>query len=151
MKIKTKITIPKSSSKKEDDLILPEVIHDRATTNFAHDNNFSTEERVYKENPVASRFSFDLFKENEAATINPVIRIRHMGSGDTEKWRVFEDNKNTFTLEASKISKKEKLFLHSVDGARFLLAKCKSEGLTINGLRVAIKNELSRKLKKPTE
>lgn len=140
--MKSKLT---NIAKKEDDLILPEVIQDRATTSFAYDNNFSTEERQFKENPVINRCALELFKDSSAAIVNPVFKVKKVGSGESEKWRFFENNKNTFTLEATSLSKKEKQFLYSVEGIQFLLAKSKNEGLTVNGLKKDIKNELSRK------
>ncbi len=128
----------------KDDPIIP-VPNDRSYIGYTSGENFSFgEEREFKANPVASKFAFDLFKE-EDAIIAPIIRIKHVRSANkTEKWKVFENSKNVFTLDGTKISKKEREFLHSVEGVQFLLAKSKLGSLTVNGLKKEMKEKLTQ-------
>jgi hypothetical protein len=128
---------------KDEPIILPEVPNDRSYIGYTSGENFSFgEEREFKANPVASKYAFDLYKE-EDAVVTPLIRVRCVRSPNkTEKWRVFENSKNVFTLDGTKISKKEREFLHSVEGAQFLLAQSKAGDLTINGLKKEIKAKL---------
>lgn len=145
-------TIKKNKEVKED-LILPEIHHDRATTNFISDNNFNFGDPPgeYKINPVMSKFSGELFRDEVALVPNPIIRVKHIKSAGQERWRIFNDNKNIFTLEGSKVSKKEKQFLYSVEGSQFLLAQSKAGNLTVSGIKKEIKpklKELSAKSKK---
>jgi len=123
----------------KDDPIIP-VPNDRSYIGYTSGENFSFgEEREFKANPVASKFAFDLYKE-EDAIVTPLIRVKHVQSPNkTEKWRVFENSKNVFTLDGAKISKREREFLHSVEGAQFLLAQSKSGSLTVNGLKKEMK------------
>lgn len=142
MKIKSK---PKDL--KEEHIILPDVIHDRAATHPISDNNFCFgEERQFKENPVASKFSFDLFDEKVATIQHPVVRVKHISNDSSEKWRIYHNSKNTFTLEGVKLSRKEKEFLRTVEGVRFLLDRGKDEELTLLQLKRDMKPKLSRKL-----
>jgi hypothetical protein len=132
---------------KDEPIILPEVHHDRSYINYASDENFSFgEPKEFKSSPVASKFSFDLFKEEDAVA-TPVIRVKHIRSSDkVERWRIFNNNKNIFTLDSTKISKKEKEFLQSVEGVQFLLSYSKSDSLTISGLKKEMKAKLNKKL-----
>jgi hypothetical protein len=128
---------------KDEPVILPEVHNDRSYIGYTSGENFSFgEEREFKANPVASKYAFDLYKE-EDAVVTPLIRVRHVRSPNkTDKWKVFENNKNVFTLDGTKISKKEREFLHSVEGAQFLLSQSKSGPLTLNGLKKEMKARL---------
>lgn len=130
----------------KDDIILPETHYDRSYSSYNSGDNFSfTEEKEFKINPVASRFAFDLFKEEDAEVVAPIVRIKRVGANSkSEKWKIFEDNKNVFTIDSEKISKKERDFLASAEGFQFLLSESKKKNFTING----IKKEMKPRLKK---
>lgn len=130
---------------KDEPVILPEVPNDRSYIGYTSGDNFSFgEEREFKANPVASKYAFDLYKD-EDAVVTKIIRVKHVRSPNkTEKWKVFENSKNVFTLDGTRISKKEREFLHSIEGAQFLLAQSKSGPLTVNGLKKEIKDKLSQ-------
>lgn len=138
-----KKTKPVKKVVKDEPVVLPEIHNDRSYIGYTSGENFSFgEEREFKANPVASKYAFDLYKE-EDAIVTPLIRVKHVQSPNkTEKWRVFENSKNVFTLDGTKISKKEREFLHSVEGAQFLLAQSKSGSLTVNGLKKEMKARL---------
>lgn len=90
-----------------------------------------------------SKFEHDLFnEENDVA--EKVIRIKRVSSPNKgEKWKIFEDTKNVFTLEGDKLTNKEKTFLRSVEGINFLLAQYKSGFKSLN----ALKNEMKKNIK----
>lgn len=90
-----------------------------------------------------SKFEFDLYHE-EDDKVEKVIRVKRVSMPNKgEKWKIFEDNKVMFVLEGTKLTNKEKEFLHTVDGVNFLIAQYKAGIKSFNSL----KNELKKKLK----
>jgi len=91
-----------------------------------------------------SKYEYDLYHEEDDIA-NPFIRVKRFSlPNKNERWKFFEDNKITFTLEGTKLTNKEKEFLRSVDGANFLLQGYKRGLNSVN----AFKKELKEKLKK---
>ena len=89
-----------------------------------------------------SKFEYDLYKEEDNVK-EKVIRIKAIYSikkGD--KWRIFEDNKLIFTLDGSKLTKKDRAFLKTPEGMNWLLTKAKNGIKSFN----FIKNEIKKKL-----
>lgn len=142
MKKKTKLVAVVKEKEKDDIIVVPEA-HDRSYVGFASGDNFNFgEEREFKANPVASKFAFDLFKDEDAVPL-PVIRVKYFRSSNkTERWKFFHNTKNVFTLEGEKISKKEREFLHSVEGIQFLIVQGKSGNFTVSGLRKEMRAKL---------
>lgn len=139
----------KKLKKKEvqEDLIIPEITHDRSLINYSGMDNFSaSEDYVFKPNPVASKFSGELFREDLAEVPGKLIRVKHTQSSNSEKWRIFDGNKNIFTLEGRQLQKKEREFLRSVEGARFLLERSKIDGITVIGLKKEMRSKLTKEL-----
>lgn len=91
---------------------------------------------------IVNKFDHDLYNE-ESNIVNTLVRVKRIGSGATEKWKIMVDNKLAFTLEGSKVSKKEKEFLRTLDGINFLIAQAKQGIKSFNKLRVAIKEKLN--------
>lgn len=90
-----------------------------------------------------SKFEGDLFKE-EDDKIEKIYRVKRVSMPNKGiKWKFFEDNKNTFTLEGSKLTNKEREYLQTVDGINFLIAQFKAGISSFNFL----KKELKKKIK----
>ena len=91
-----------------------------------------------------SKYEYDLYHE-EDDVVNPLIRVKRFSlPNKNEKWKFFEDNKVTFTLEGAKLTNKEREFLRTVDGINFLLNSYKEGINSVN----AFKKQLKEKLKK---
>lgn len=88
-----------------------------------------------------SKFEYDLYHE-EDDIINKIIRVKRTSSNKNESWKIFEDKKVKFTVDGSKLSKKEKEFLRSVDGFNFLIAEAKKGIASFNALKKVIKDYL---------
>jgi len=90
-----------------------------------------------------SKFEFDLFHE-ENDVVEKVIRVKRVSLPNKgEKWKIMENTKTVFVVEGSKLNKKEKEFLSTVDGVNFLIAQYKQGIKSFN----ALKNEIKKKLK----
>ncbi len=82
-----------------------------------------------------SKFEFDLYHE-EDDKVEKVIRVKRVSMPNKgEKWKIFEDNKVMFVLEGTKLTNKEKEFLHTVDGINFLISQYKGGIKSFNSLR----------------
>jgi len=89
-----------------------------------------------------SKFEYDLYHE-EDDIITRIIRVKRTGTFDkNEKWKIFENTKVIFTVEGTKISKKEREFLRSIDGINFLIAQAKIGIKSLNKLRGELKKVL---------
>ena len=107
-------------------------------------NDNSSGEQDFKEQSIKynlSKFDFELFDE-EKNVPGKIIRVSRVGSKDTEKWKIYDNNKVIFILEAAKISKKEKEYLRSIDGIKFLIDHAKHDIKSLNSLRVELKKVL---------
>ncbi len=95
-----------------------------------------------------SKFDFELFDEKQHEQNkknNKVVRIKKSSMPNNhEKWRVMEDNDVVFTIESTKISKKERMFLQTLDGFNFLINLQKAGGIkSLNYLKAEIKKNIS--------
>lgn len=91
---------------------------------------------------ILSKFDYELFDE-ESNIPSSAIRVKRISlPNKCEKWKIFIDNKNIFTIEGTKISVKEKEFLRTVDGVNFLISSAKSGIKSLNSLRVEMKKIL---------
>jgi hypothetical protein len=89
-----------------------------------------------------SKFDFDLYHEESDVSL-PVIRVKRISlPNNGERWKVFSDSKITLVIEGGKLTKKEKEFLRSVEGASWLLVQAKIGIKSLN----AFKKELKAKL-----
>src|ERR1700690_257036 len=72
-----------------------------------------------------SKFEYDLYHEEEDISM-PVVRVKRVNMPNKGiKWKIIIDNKVDFVIEGSKISKKEREFLQTIDGFNFLLGQAK--------------------------
>ena len=99
-----------------------------------------------------SKFDFDLYHEEDDKS-ETVIRVKRVSMPNKgEKWKVMTDNKVTFIVESSKISKKEREFLQTINGFNFLLQQAKIGIKSLNNLKAEIKKIIvDNTVQKPKE
>lgn len=90
-----------------------------------------------------SKFDYDLYHEEDDIA-QKVIRVKSVSMpAKGIKWKVMEDNKLIFTIESTKVSKKEKEFLQSVDGFNFILKQAKNNIKSLNSFKIELKKILN--------
>jgi SMC interacting uncharacterized protein involved in chromosome segregation len=90
-----------------------------------------------------SKFEYDLYHEEDDVA-EKVIRVKRVSMPNKgEKWKIMTDNKVTFIIEGSKLGKKEREFLNTVDGFNFMLKQAKAGIKSFN----ALKNEIKKAIK----
>lgn len=89
-----------------------------------------------------SKFEYDLYHE-EDDIVEKVIRVKRFElPNNGERWKIFEDNKILITIEGSKLTKKEKLFLRSINGINFLISLSKNGIKSFNYLKMELRKKL---------
>ena len=106
------------------------------------DTGFDTQsEQAYSAFKL-SKADFELFDDAKAVP-QRLVRIKRIGSvNKNEKWKVFEGSELKFTVDGTKLSKKEKLFLRTVEGVNFLIAEYKTGFRSISELRTRLKQKI---------
>ena len=92
-----------------------------------------------------SRFDQDLFYENDASIVNPIFRIKHitMKTNDKEKWSMFKDDQEVYTLQSKDLTKKEIKYLHTLEGFSCLIDTFKKLNIiTLKEIKKSIKDKL---------
>jgi hypothetical protein len=90
-----------------------------------------------------SKFEFDLYHEEDDIS-EKVIRVKKVSMPNKgEKWKVFENNKILHVIDGSKLTKKERDFLKSVDGAIWFLEKAKIGIKSFNSFKSDLKEKLA--------
>ena len=105
-----------------------------------------TVENEFKEQNLKynlSKFEYDLYHEEDDVPEKIISVKRITLPNDGERWKVFENSKAMFVIEGTKLTKKEKTFLRTVDGVNFIIQRYK---LGINSFN-HFKTELKKKLK----
>ena len=109
----------------------------------------STSTEDFKDQSVKhnfSKFEHDLYHDEDNIVL-PVIWVKMISLPNKgDRWKVITDNKVTFVLEGSKISKKEKEFLHTIEGFNFILAKAKIGIKNLSGFRADLKKVIDKAL-----
>jgi len=91
---------------------------------------------------INSKADMELFDEAKAAPAT-VFRVKRMSSATKgERWRILENEELKFILEGSKLSKKECMFLRTVEGVNFLVAEFKIGFKSFNELRSRLKQKI---------
>ncbi len=91
-----------------------------------------------------SKYEYDLYHEEDDVS-NPVLRVKRFSTPNKgEKWKFFSDNKITFILEGTKLTGKEKEFLHTVEGVNFLLQGYKDGVDSFHGFKKRLKEKLKK-------
>jgi len=94
--------------------------------------NSNETDQVSKELPpsiVKNKFDYELFDEEIASVISKCISVKRIALPNKgEKWKIFENSKQIFVLEGTKLTNKEKDFLRTIVGVN-LLIKSGKEGI----------------------
>jgi hypothetical protein len=95
-----------------------------------------------------SKHEDDLYNE-EDDKIYKVIRVKRVGMpARGEKWKIFNDMELIATIEGHKLTKKEKIFLRSIDGINFLIWQFKTGIKSFNAIKKAIRAQIKPKTRK---
>lgn len=91
----------------------------------------------------------DLFHE-EDHKLEKLWRIKRIAlPNDGERWKIFDDTKIIFILEGSKLNKKERDFLRSLEGLNFLLQVIKMGFHSLTKIKGELKKIMKfKKIKK---
>lgn len=93
-----------------------------------------------------SKFEYDLYHEEDDVS-EPVIRVKRVSMPNKgEKWKVMQDTKVVFTVESTKISKKEREYLQTIEGFNFILAQAKVGIKSFNSFRTELKKVIEKKM-----
>ncbi len=91
---------------------------------------------------ISSKIEMDLFDETKA-TPAPVFCVKRMNSAAKgERWRMLRDGELQFVLEGSKLSKKECMFLRTIEGFNWLIAEFKLGFKSLNELKSRLKKKM---------
>lgn len=140
----TKITenIETTGTAQPDQIKQIETTEQKDTSTIVHTNNLNSISDEYKEIGVKynlSKFEYDLYHE-EYNTINKIIQVKRFGNLEKgEKWKIIEDTKIVLTIEGDKLTKKEKDFLRTPDGFRFLIDQYKNNKTTYGSIKKEMK------------
>lgn len=114
--------------------------------NNINDPTIVSHEEEHKDNNSKfglNKFDFDLYHEEDDKA-EKVIRVKRVSMPNKgEKWKVMSDNKLIIVIEGTKISKKEREFLQTIDGFNFLLQQAKKGIKSLNSLKNEIKNVIN--------
>lgn len=91
-----------------------------------------------------SKFELDLYKEEDDISLKAIRVKRFVMPNKDEKWKIFEDAKVLLVIEGTKLTKKEKMFLRTVDGFNFLISQYKSGNCSLVGVKKEIKKMLEK-------
>lgn len=92
-----------------------------------------------------SKFEYDLYHEEDDVS-ETVVRVKRVSMPNNgEKWKVMHDNKVTFIIESTKISKKEREYLQTIEGFNFILAQAKVGIKSLNSFRTELKKVIEKK------
>ena len=110
--------------------------------NLEINSQISTEDFKEQNFKHLSKIDHDLFKD-EDDVLEKVIRVKRIAMPNKgEKWKITNDNKLIFTIESTKISKKEKEYLRTVEGFNFILSQAKVGIKSLNSFRKELKKIL---------
>jgi len=88
---------------------------------------------------VLSKYDYELFRE-EDDVVEATFRVKRVSLPNKgERWRIFQDAKIIFTVEGSRVSKKEKEYLRTPDGFNFLISQAKIGIKSLAKLRSELK------------
>lgn len=119
--------------------------------NFDNQSNYSWTQDDFKEQTIKhglSKFESDLYREEDDVSLKSIRVKRFVMPNKEEKWKIFEDTKVLFVLDGEKFSKKEKVFLRTIDGFNFLIQKYKANSVgSLSSIKKEIKDILAKQVK----
>jgi hypothetical protein len=93
---------------------------------------------------VFNRYDYELY-DDEQNLVEKVFRVKKSASiSKSEKWRIICNNEVVLTIEGTKLSKKEKVFLRTANGFNFLIAQTKVGIKSFNKLKIELKKAVSK-------
>jgi hypothetical protein len=93
----------------------------------------------------AARFDYELYNQDDDVSM-AVIRVKRIAlPNDGERWKLFEGSKIIQVIEGNKLTKKERIFLQSIDGVNFLLDLAKGGERPFNMIKAELKKKLAKK------
>jgi len=108
------------------------------TSNFTSGEEFKDHNSKYN----LSKFDYDLYKD-EDNKVEPTVRVKYFGLPNKgDRWKIFSDAKIVLIVEGNKLTKKERAFLRSVEGATWLLSQAKVGVKSLASLKIEIKKKL---------
>lgn len=107
-------------------------------------NNYSNsdEQKEQSIKYILNKHDHDFYNE-EDNKIEKILVVKRVGKNEKEKWKIMEDKKILLTIDSEKLTKKEKSFLRTIDGFKFLLEEYKKGIKSLNALKSSIKNKIS--------
>lgn len=100
---------------------------------------------IDKTKHIQSKFEYDLYHEEDNVP-GTVIQVKMIGNEKKgEKWKIFENNKLALTIDGTKLTSKERGFLHSADGIKFLMNKYKAGTTAISAIKKEMKTLLTKR------
>ncbi len=111
------------------------------------DNNFDTSlldtiQHGDGQKFISSKNDLELY-DNLKAVPAPVFRVKRMISASKgERWRFLKNEELIFVLDGGKLSKKECLFLRTIEGFNFLIVQFKVGFKSFSELRARIKQKV---------
>jgi hypothetical protein len=107
-------------------------------SNFPSGEEFKDHSSKYN----LSKFDYDLYKD-EDNKVEQIVRVKYFGLPNKgDRWKVFQENKIILVIEGNKLTKKEREFLRTVEGATWLLSRAKLGIKSLTSLKIEIKNKL---------
>lgn len=109
------------------------------------DKHFLEETKDSSGKFILSKFEHDLFHDEDNVKL-PIIRVKHYAlKGNGDRWKVFSDAQLVLVIEGSKLNKKERIFLRSLDGINFVISQQKVGIKSFNSFKIALKEVVSKK------
>jgi hypothetical protein len=99
-------------------------------------------EDVKEQNKFNSKFEHDLYHDEDNVILK-IIRVKRFFSSSKEEWKVFEDANILLVIEGNKCTRKEKLFLRTVEGVNWIISQYKSGINSFNSIKKALKLKLN--------
>ena len=110
-----------------------------------HNTTIIDENKSTSQGHILSKFDYDLYHEEDDVSL-PVVRVKRVALPNKgEKWKVMHDNKVIFTIESTKISKKEREYLQTIEGFNFILGRAKTGIKSLNSFRTELKKIIETK------
>jgi len=108
-------------------------------------DKYETEEYVIEEDKFLRNGSLrqetELF-DDDAHVKHKVISVRRIEFGNAEDWEIKSDNKTVLVLKGVRFTTKEKLFLRTVDGIKFIIGGFKDGWSSVSEFKRNLKGHI---------
>jgi hypothetical protein len=94
-----------------------------------------------------SKIEDELYKEDQHIVM-PIVRVKHISLPNKgDRWRIYKNDKQVIVVEGTKLNKKERVYLRSLEGVSFLIAEVKAGAGSFHAVKTALKKHM--KVAKP--